>query len=219
MCLRPLTLILQSPMPRRGEHKNPLLKASYLNRGKLGIWECTGIRSACTANANSLLRDAPLLGPSPTHVTFTLRAAACVLFPSRVCHSALPLHHSGLRGNRARWRLCARHGSALYRDPAVCRSPKRGVSPYFTEAPWIPGSGLVRGQGCSPYCSGKPTLFLLRGSVRSHSANPGREGEMRGDGCLVTLAVTSAHLVWQTGYIYTDFSYTLTKARKTHLAQ
>lgn len=88
-----------------------------------------------------------------------------------------------------------------------------------TEAPWIPGNGLVRGQGCSPYCSGKPALFLLRGSVRSHSANPGREGEMRGDGCLVTLAVTSAHLVWQTGYIYTDFSYTLTKARKTHLAQ
>lgn len=78
--------------------------------------------------------------------------------------------------------LCARHRSAVYQDPAVCVSPKRGVSPYFTEALWIPGNGLVRGgQGCSPYCSGKSVLFLLRDSVGNHSANPrrGRSNERR----------------------------------------
>lgn len=123
----------------------------------------------------------PLLGPSPTHVTFALRAATCIFFPLPVWLRAVILHffYTALTYMETVHADGCVHGTE---DPAVCMSPKRGVSPYFTEAPWIPGNGLVRGgQGCSPYCSGKPALFLLRGSVGSHSANPrqGRSNERR----------------------------------------
>lgn len=38
------------------------------------------------------VRDVPLLGPSPTHVTFTLRAATCIFFPLPVWLRAVILH-------------------------------------------------------------------------------------------------------------------------------
>lgn len=131
------------------------------------------------------VRDVPLLGSSPTHVTFTLRAATCIFFPLPVWLGAVILHFF----YTALTYMEIVHADAVCTAPKCCvpgscclHVPKERREPVFHRGSM--NSGKRTGQrrpGMQPILQWESVLFLLRGSVGSHSADPrrGRSNERR----------------------------------------